>query len=201
MLALIELWASCGGRTATSRKRLALQRLLATLFSGHGWRAAPLSCAAVVVYSGAPLPYRLNMNRRERILVWLLRIGGVLMMMALGAVFMPFEWMNLIHHRLGLGELPRAPIVGYLTRSISALYALYGALLIFLAQDVRRYRLVVRFLGVTSVVFDALMLGIDYTVGMPAGWTAQEGPSVIVFGAVFFWLTGEKGFASPAAAT
>jgi hypothetical protein len=132
------------------------------------------------------------MNRSERILAWVLRIGGAVMLTALGAVVMPFDWMNSIHQQLGLGELPRVPIVGYLTRSISALYALFGALLIFLARDVRRYRSVVRFLAVANIVFGALMLGIDRSVGMPIGWTAQEGPSVIVFGVIFLWLTRQK---------
>ena len=122
------------------------------------------------------------------------------MLTALGAVVMPFDWMNSTHEQLGLEELPRVPIVGYLTRSISALYALHGALLIFLAHDVRRYRLVVRFLAVADVVFGGLMLGIDCSVGMPVGWTAQEGLLVIVFGAVFFWLTGPKRFPSRSAA-
>jgi hypothetical protein len=140
------------------------------------------------------------MNRSERILVWLLRVGGAVMLTSLGAVVMPFDWMNSIHQQLGMGELPRAPIVGYLARSISALYALHGALLIFLAHDVRRYRLVVRFLAVAGVVFGALVLGIDYSVGLPAGWTAQEGPCVIVLGVVFFWLTAQKRFPSSTAA-
>ena len=140
------------------------------------------------------------MNRNERILVWLLRLGGAVMLTALGAVIMPFEWMNAIHQRLGLGELAHVPIVGYLTRSISALYALYGALLIFLAGDVRRYLPVVRFLAVAGAVFGALMIGIDYFVGLPVAWTVQEGPSVVVFGAVILWLTGRKRFPSTSVA-
>jgi hypothetical protein len=60
--------------------------------------------------------------------------------------------------------------------------------------------LVVRFLAVAGVVFGALMLGIDYAVGMPVGWTLHEGPSVIVFGLVFLWLTGPKRFPSPSTA-
>ena len=56
------------------------------------------------------------------------------MLTALGAVVMPFELMNVIHQQMGLGELPHVPIVGYLTRSISALYALHGALLVFMAS-------------------------------------------------------------------
>ncbi len=54
------------------------------------------------------------MNRNELILIWLLRLGGVVMLTALGAVVMPYSWMNAIHQQLGLGELPHVPIVGYL---------------------------------------------------------------------------------------
>jgi hypothetical protein len=87
----------------------------------------------------------------------------------------------------------------YLTRSISALYALHGALLVFLAGDVRRYLLVVRFLAVAGAVFGALMLGIDYTVGMPVSWTVGEGPFVVALSAVILWMTGRKRFPTTAA--
>jgi hypothetical protein len=129
------------------------------------------------------------MTRNEKILVWLLRVTGVVMLSALGAVVMPFSCMNSIHHQLGLGALPDAPIVGYLTRSISALYALHGALLIFLAADVRRYVPVVRFLAVIDAVFGAIMLGIDWAVGMPPFWTLPEGPGTVAFGLLMLWLT------------
>jgi hypothetical protein len=66
------------------------------------------------------------MNRNEKILIWLMRLGGAVMLTALGAVVMLFDWMSMIHQELGLGELPRVPIVGYLTRSVSALCALHG---------------------------------------------------------------------------
>jgi hypothetical protein len=52
------------------------------------------------------------MNRDERILVWLLRFGSAVMVTALGAVVMPFEWISAIHRQIGLGELPNVPIVG-----------------------------------------------------------------------------------------
>jgi hypothetical protein len=140
------------------------------------------------------------MKNPERILVWLLRLGGAVMLTALGAVLMPFEWMNVIHQRVGLGELPHVPIVGYLTRSISALYALHGALLVFLAGDVRRYLPVVRFLALAGAVFGVLMLGIDYATGMPLLWTVAEGPYVVALSAVILWLTGRKRFPSTAVA-
>ena len=34
------------------------------------------------------------MNRYERILIWLLRIGGVVMLTALEAAVMPYDWMK-----------------------------------------------------------------------------------------------------------
>ena len=134
------------------------------------------------------------MNPNERIFVWLLRLGGVVMLTALGAVVMPFGWMNSIHRQVGLGELPNVPIVGYLTRSISAFYALHGALLVFLASDVRRYLPVVRFLAVAGAVFGAMMLAIDCVVEMPLSWTVAEGPYVIVLSAVVLWFSGKRRF-------
>ncbi len=56
------------------------------------------------------------MKAPERILVWLLRVSGAVTLMALGAVVLPYEWMNVIHQHIGMGELPHIPIVGYLTR-------------------------------------------------------------------------------------
>lgn len=113
-----------------------------------------------------------------------------------GAVVMPYDWMNTIHGQAGLGDLPHVPIVGYLTRSISALYALLGALLMFLAGDVRRYLPVVRFLAVAGVVFGAMMLAIDCAVGMPLPWTIAEGPYVLAVSAVVLRFSGRRCFPS-----
>ncbi len=128
------------------------------------------------------------MKAPDRILVWLLRISGAMTLTALGAVFMPYEWMNLIHQRLGLGELPHIPIVGYLTRSVSALYALHGALLIFVSVDIHRYLPIVRFLGWAGVGMGLVLFGVDRAVGMPSQWTNQEGPFVVAISVVILFL-------------
>ena len=141
------------------------------------------------------------MKNPERLLVWLLRLFGASTLIALGAVFMPHDWMNLIHQRLGMGELPHLPIVGYLTRSISALYALHGALLIFLSLDVRRYLPLVRFLGAASVVMGVLLLGLDLAVGMPVFWTVAEGPPVVALGLVILILARRVKAWTPTAPT
>ncbi len=79
------------------------------------------------------------MNARERTLVLLLYVSGGVMLLAVFAIFLPTEWMATTHRWLGLGEFPASPLVDYLTRSISALYAIYGGLLVLLARDVRRF--------------------------------------------------------------
>jgi len=137
------------------------------------------------------------MNRNEPILAWLLRFVGVIMLTALGAVVMPVQWMNAVHQWVGLGELPDVPIVGYLTRSVSALYALHGALLVFVASDVLRYLPLVRFLAVAGILFGILMSGIDFLVGMPLSWTVGEGPFVTVLSVAILRLTARKNLPTP----
>lgn len=125
---------------------------------------------------------------KERVLVVLMRVASGMMLLALGAVVMPFAWMDGVHRNLGLGPLPDTTIVHYLTRSASALYAAYGAVMLFLSFDVRRYRPVILFKAATGVVFGIGMLALDVAVGMPWHWTVGEGPFIIALGATVFWL-------------
>jgi hypothetical protein len=108
--------------------------------------------------------------------------------MAAVAIVLPFGSMNSIHALLGMGELPQMPIIGYLTRSISCLYALCGAGTLVIAQDPVRYRPVITFWGVAHVIGGGILLAIDVSVDMPWFWTLAEGPSLIVVGIVTLWL-------------
>ncbi|MCX7044298.1 MAG: hypothetical protein NTX50_02275 [Candidatus Sumerlaeota bacterium] len=118
----------------------------------------------------------------------LLRIIALVEMTAIGAVVMPQEWMAIIHKALGMGDLPEAPIMGYLTRSLSAFYALQGTLLMYLTFDLRRNLRVVAFLAKIGIVFGAAMLAIDCAVGMPLFWKLGEGPVIIIMCCVILWL-------------
>ena len=71
------------------------------------------------------------------------------------------------HRWLGLGELPASPIVEYLARSLSAFYALVGALCLVMAADLERYRPLVRFLRAAFALWSAAMLWVDLAAGMP----------------------------------
>jgi len=126
--------------------------------------------------------------KTDRVLAALLRICGGCMLLALPAAFLPYDWMDAIHRRAGLGQLPDAPIVGYLARSLSGFYALHGALFVFLARDVRAYLPVIRFLAIAGMVFGAGLFALDAAVGMPRSWTLAEGTYAVALSAVLVWL-------------
>jgi hypothetical protein len=127
----------------------------------------------------------------ERWLVLLLRFGGLLLLSAFVAVFLPTAWMERIHRLLGLGAFPSSPLVDYLTRSISALYGIHGGVLLVVSSDVRRHAPIVRYLGGINIVLGLLMLGIDLHAGMPAWWIWSEGPPVVVIGIALLYLIGK----------
>ena len=128
------------------------------------------------------------MNRYEKALVLLMRSSAVLLLTAIIPAVMPFAWMQMIHRHLGMGELPDGPIIGYLTRSLSAMYAMHGALVLFVSLDVRRYLPEAKCLAVLGIVFGTGMIALDIVVGMPVFWIVCEGPFIATLGAVLFWL-------------
>lgn len=132
------------------------------------------------------------MSHRERALFWLVLIEGIILLSALPAVVLPTDVMEHVHQAVGMGALPRAPLVEYLTRSASLLYALWGPLYLYLAFDLRRSLPLLRFLGLTKVLFGGGVMAIDLHVGMPWFWTIAEGPVIIAFGLGQFLLARKE---------
>lgn len=128
----------------------------------------------------------------NRGLIWALRILGVVDLLALVAVVMPLGWMSSINDLCGLGPLPDSRIVGYLARTTSALYALHGAMVLFIAGDVIRYRPLIRFLAFAAIVHGGILLGIDLATGMPFFWTLLEAPLFAATGVLVLWLQQRK---------
>ena len=126
------------------------------------------------------------MSRPETTLVVLLRFAGVLTLTAMFFVFVPMKWMQDIAVWLTLVEPVDTPLNHYLTRSLSAMYAMHGALLVYLSLDAVRYAPAARFLAAVGVAMGALLLGIDYFVGMPWFWTLGEGPFVLLYGVALY---------------
>jgi hypothetical protein len=135
-------------------------------------------------------------NRRgtvETLLVVLLRLGGCITLSAFLTMVMPTSWMAATHRWLGLGEFPASPLVEYLTRSVAALYGFHGVLLLLLSTDLRRYRPIVLYVGVMSVLFGAMMLAIDLYADLPLFWTIAEGPPIMALGLVILVLVRSVG--------
>lgn len=108
--------------------------------------------------------------------------------LALPMVFLPVSWIAASHEWLGMGPYPNRPIVDYLARSLSMFYGLVGLLLILIANDVRRFRPLVRYVGAGSVLAGVLMTFIGLRSGIPTYWSYHEGPSAAVFGLLVLWL-------------
>jgi hypothetical protein len=130
------------------------------------------------------------MYRYEKALVLLLRLDAILLLTALIPSVMPIAWMKGIHGHLGLGEFPNGPLIGYLTRSLSIMYAMHGAVLLFVSLDVRRYLSVVKFIAVLGILFGLWMAALDIVVGMPLFWVVAEGPFIFLLCCVMLWLSG-----------
>lgn len=119
---------------------------------------------------------------RLRLLRLLLRFGGALLVTAFLAVFLPVEWMASSHESLGMGELPRRPVVDYLARSVAALYGFHGILLFVVSADPAKYRTIISYLVFMNVGLGVMLIAIDLHAGLPMWWTLAEGPSVIMVG-------------------
>jgi hypothetical protein len=122
------------------------------------------------------------------VLATVLRLGGGVLCLAAGAMFLPRQTMAATNLWLGLEPLVETPLILYLARSASALYALRGLSYFVAASDPVRYRPLIVFIGATNVAFGLALGVIGVTAGMPAWWTALESPFVIGSGIVILVL-------------
>jgi hypothetical protein len=132
------------------------------------------------------------MTSREKMLAFLLRATGLVMASAVVFIFCPFHWMNAIHQMLGFGPLPTVPVMEYLARTESGLYAYLGAMLFFVSFDLPRYRPLLRFLAWTGIFFSIGVTVLDAKLGLPAFWIAGEGPFTLLLCVVLLILTRDK---------
>ncbi len=124
----------------------------------------------------------------RKILKWILLVAGGLAATAVFPMAMPTDWMEAANGWLGLGPFHRSPLMEYLTRSLSALYALNGFLALYLARDVKRYADLLAFYGWLTVGVAVALTAIDFSAGMPPSWSWGEGPPLVVFGLAIVWL-------------
>ena len=111
------------------------------------------------------------MSRAEAHLTWFLRILGIIMMLAVFAVVMPHEHMDMISGRLTGWSLPNTPIVNYLTRGLSVMYVFFGAIVFRLSFEPSKHVDILKFLGEAGLVFAVVMTVLD--VAVPTGFAAE----------------------------
>jgi hypothetical protein len=97
----------------------------------------------------------------------LLRLIGAICLLGLVSLWMPRSWIEAVHRWLGWGEFPAAPIAEYLARSVSALSAFYGGLLVALSFDIRRYTPLIRYQAVAMMVLSACGLVVGRWAALP----------------------------------
>ena len=98
----------------------------------------------------------------------LLRIFGGICVFAVIPLFMPRSWLDAGHQSLGLGQFLTAPIAEYLARSVSALCAFYGGLLLLFARDVRRFVSVIKYQALHIMALSAIGILAAERAGLPA---------------------------------
>lgn len=126
----------------------------------------------------------------ERHLARLLRATGAFVLLAIVPLWMPGAWIAATHRWLGLGEFPAAPIAEYLARSVSALCAFYGGLLVCLSTDVRRYLPLVRYqaLAIMALTLGGVVVG--RWAGMPWWFVGSDAVAGWICGGLTLALAG-----------
>ena len=126
---------------------------------------------------------------RERLLVWLLRLTGLVEILAFISVVMPRSWMETSHEWLGMGTMPDGPLVMFMIRQASYAYGMHGISLWILASDVARFRPLIIFNGVAFLLAGPVFFLIDYLTGMPLWWTIFDALACGSIGVAMLLLT------------
>jgi hypothetical protein len=124
----------------------------------------------------------------QQLQAWILRLAGATEILAFIAVVMPRSWMEAGHTWLGMGVMPDGPLIMFMIRQASYVYGMHGASLWILATDVRRFRPLIVFNGISFTLAAAVFFWIDYSSGMPWYWTISDTLGCGLFGAALLWL-------------
>ena len=124
----------------------------------------------------------------EKLLVWILRGAGVVCSLAIVPMLMPIAWAQSGHAAIGFGELPGEPVVEYLVRGMSAMCALYGGLLILLANDVHRYRRVITYQAIAILTVATCGTIIMHSLPVLGKYVLMDGASCWLYCVPTLWL-------------
>ena len=132
----------------------------------------------------------MNSNQLQSLI---LRLTGATEILAFISVVMPRSWMESAHSWLGLGVMPGGPLLMFMIRQASYVYGMHGVSLWLLATDVKRYRPLIIFNGISFLLAGVVFFLIDYSTGMPFWWTIVDSFGCGSFGAAMLWLNRSQG--------
>ena len=124
----------------------------------------------------------------EKLLMWILRGAGVVCVLAIVPMLMPIAWAQAAHAAIGLGELPGEQVVEYLVRGMSAMCALYGGLLILLANDVHRYRRVITYQAIAILTVATCGTIIMHSLPVLGKYVLMDGACCWLYCVPTLWL-------------
>jgi hypothetical protein len=121
------------------------------------------------------------MTAPDKLLKLLLALCGLGCIAGLPALYIPRSWMVAGHEWLEMGPFPDPPIAEYLARLTSGLYAIYGALVLVMAADVRRYAplITAQALLILGLALSGGYFG--WPIGIPKWWIASDITAVIFY--------------------
>ncbi len=131
---------------------------------------------------------RISEMDNRRLQAWVLRAVGVVELFAFGGAVMPSAWMDAGHVWLGLGDLSTAPAVEAVMRQVSFSYGLHGIGLLMIAFDVERYRPLVILSAAGYLIYGAVFLLTDMSLGMPRLWVIGNSGSCLLIGSLLVGL-------------
>ena len=121
--------------------------------------------------------------RALKICLW---IAGVLCLLSVVGLFLPFSACESIAKVFGIESLPDSPLAMYGVRLMSATYAAVGVFFIILALRPMDYGVLVPFSGLAAV-FVGVVCGITgLVVGMPVLWFLGDSVPCVVLGVLVF---------------
>lgn len=132
------------------------------------------------------------MNGTDRLIRFILRLTGTAVLLAAPFVFLPRSWHAEIHAWLGLGAYPEGPVIDYLVRTVSAMYALSGVFCWLVSFNVERYASLIAFLAEASIAFGLVATVVDFMNRLPWFWKWFEGPPAILWGIVVLALLARR---------
>lgn len=97
--------------------------------------------------------------------------------------------MEVSHAWLGMGTMPRGPIIMFMIRQASYTYGMHGVSLWVLASDVTRFRTLVLLNSIAFLLAAPVFFLIDFISGMPWFWTIGDTLGAGFFGAALLLLT------------